>query len=140
MSINVNNHLDGLPCFSCLTQTNIQWQWSNCKLIKTYVSFLIYKGQYDMGKYRIVEFLVEPTIFSTTTTCYIMNNNSLFRSKLPFNDIAILVQHATSTITEYPINYFLLWIMWLKYLKLLTYVLVKLLARVLNKKENGCNG
>ena len=106
-----------------------------------YVSFLIYKGQYDMGKYRIMEFLVEPTIFSTTTTCYIMNNNSLFRSKLPFNDIANLVQHATSTITEYPMNYFLLWIMWLKYLKLLTYILVKLFARVLNKKkENGCNG
>ena len=87
-----------------------------------YVSFLIYKGQYDMGKYRFVEFLVEPTIFSTTTTCYIMNNNSLFRSKLPFNDIANLVQHATSTITEYPINYFLLWIMWLKYLILPTEV------------------
>ena len=65
---------------------------------------------------------VEPTIFSTTTTCYIMNNNSLFRSKLPFNDIANLVQHATSTITEYPINYFLLWIMWLKYLILPTVV------------------
>ena len=105
-----------------------------------YVSFLIYKGQYDMGKYRFVEFLVEPTIFSTTTSCYIMNNNSLFRSKWPFNDIVNLVQHATSTITEYPMNYFLLWIMWLKYLKLLTYVLVKLFARVLNKKENGCNG
>ena len=87
-----------------------------------YVSFLIYKGQYHMWKYGFVEFLVEPTIFSTTTTCYIMNNNSLFRSKLPFNDIANLVQHATSTITEYRMNYCLLWIMWLKYLIFLTYV------------------